>query len=134
MGRSILIVLKQVFNIESYWKVIVYYNVDYNFFSSIAFELYKCGASVGTVEDAYYMLSRNKAKAATFSNTHDHVSIVLFNSHDSIADYLNSIVHEAEHIKQAMLKAYSIEDKGEPPAYTMGYLVSQMWRVFKNFI
>ncbi len=35
-------------------------------------------------------------------------------------DYINSIVHEAEHIKQAMLKAYRVEDKGEPPAYTIG--------------
>ena len=49
-------------------------------------------------------------------------------------DYLNSIIHEAEHIKQAMLKAYDVDDIGEPPAYTIGYLVMKMYEVFKIFI
>ena len=48
--------------------------------------------------------------------------------------YNNSIVHEAEHIKQAMLRTYEVEDEGEAPAYTIGYLVSQMWHVFKEMV
>ena len=43
-------------------------------------------------------------------------------------------MHEAVHIKQAMLKAYRVEDKGETPAYTMGYLVGRMWEVFSQNI
>ena len=31
--------IKQLINIDGYWEVIVYYNVDYNFFNDIAFEL-----------------------------------------------------------------------------------------------
>ena len=27
--------IKQVFNIEEYWKVVVYYNVDYNLYNYI---------------------------------------------------------------------------------------------------
>lgn len=49
-------------------------------------------------------------------------------------EYLNSIVHEAEHVKQAMLDEYDIEDAGEYPAYTMGYLVMRMYDVFKDII
>jgi hypothetical protein len=33
-----------------------------------------------------------------------------------------------------MLKAYYVEDKEEPPAYTIGYLISKMWRVFRQFV
>lgn len=30
--------------------------------------------------------------------------------------------------KQAMLEAYKVDDKGEKPAYTIGYLTSKMWK------
>ena len=80
------------------------------------------------------MMYSGKAKAVTFSSPMKHISIVLFNIHKNKSDYINSIVHEAEHIKQAMLKAYQVEDRGEAPDYTIGYLVSRMWEVFKGFI
>lgn len=51
---------------------------------------------------------------------------MLFNIHKSYYDYVNSIVHEAEHVKQAMLNYYSISDEGEEPAYTIGYLAMKM--------
>lgn len=86
------------------------------------------------ISDVNFLMSRNKAKAVTYSNLSEHISIVLFNHHKSPKDYLNSIVHEAEHIKQAMLKVYRVEDKGEPPAYTIGYIVMRMYEVFKYFI
>lgn len=60
-----------------------------------------------------------------------HISIVVFNRHDDMEDYINSLVHEAEHVKQAMLHAYDVRDSGEPPAHTVGYLVSRMWEVFQ---
>lgn len=52
--------------------------------------------------------------------------------YSSLPDYLNSIVHEAEHVKQAVLKAYRIDDFGEEPAYTVGYIVERMYRAFRN--
>jgi hypothetical protein len=43
-------------------------------------------------------------------------------------------VHEAEHIKQAILEAYNVEDRGEAPAYTVGYIVKRMYEVFVKLI
>ena len=79
-------------------------------------------------------MSTGKALAFTQSNLKKHVSIVGFNRHKNSYDYLNSIVHEVEYIKQAMLEAYSVDDKGEPPAYTIGYLIMRMYDTFKNII
>lgn len=124
---------RQVIDVDGYWKVIVYYNVDYNFFSYIVSTLKRINASEETIYKIYSMMSKGKAKAVTYSNLEKHISIVLFNIHDSIEDYISSIVHEAEHVKQAMLMGYKVEDKGEPPAYTVGYLVKEMWKIFKNF-
>ena len=126
--------IKQIFEVEHYWEVIVYYDVNFDLFKDIILEMRGMGAITDSVYEMYDMLANDKAKAATYSNLEKHISLVLFNSHESQEDYLNSIVHEAEHVKQAMLQAYQVEDKGEPPAYTIGYLVSQMYQVFKDIV
>ena len=117
--------IKQLIDINGYWEVIVYYNVDYNFFSDIAFELKAIGSPVERIDDIYYNLKTN-AKAVTCSNLRKHISVVLFNYHKNRYDYVNSIVHEAEHIKQHMLRTYNVDDEGEPPAYTVGYIAMKM--------
>lgn len=126
--------IKQIFYAEHYWKVIVFWNVDYDLFSDIAYELLLVGFSRAAIEGIRKIMMAGQAKAVTCSSIDHHVSIVLFNHHSSKADYINSIVHEAEHIKQAMLKTYDIEDTGEPPAYTIGYLASRMYEVFRHFL
>lgn len=126
--------IRQHFHIEDKWEVIVYYDVDYTLFDRICLELLDIGTSEKTIYKLHKEMSTDRAKGVTVSNASRHISIVLFNLHDSIEDYLNTIVHEAEHIKQAMLKAYDVKDNGEPPAYTVGYIVMRMYRVFKNFL
>lgn len=45
-------------------------------------------------------------------------------------EYHRILTHkEAEHIKQHMLKAYNVDDFGEAPAYTIGYLVMMMLKL-----
>ena len=124
--------IKQVFHVEDYWKVIVYYNVDYDLFDDIYQELRRAAAAIKTISNIYNVMSNGRGKAVTYSNIKQHKSIVLFNLHKSKIDYVNSLVHEAEHIKQAMLEAYNVKDEGEDPAYTIGYLVSKMWKILGN--
>ena len=124
--------IKQLFCVQSYWKVIVYYNLDYNFFFDITRELKRAEINDALLQELQDNMQSGKAKAVTYSNTKQHISIVLFNKHKTFEDYINSIVHEAEHIKQAMLKAYHVKDKGEHPAYTVGYLVIRMWEGFRE--
>lgn len=126
--------IRQQFDIDYYWRVVVYYNVDYNFFGIIANELKEAGLSLKNLHILYIYMKSGYAKAVTYSDLQECISIVVFNKHDSEKDYINSLVHEAEHIKQAMLEAYSVEDKGEPPAYTIGYLVERMWSTFKKLL
>lgn len=120
--------IRQVINVDDYWKVIVYYNIDYDFWHIIDEDLRAIKSPVKE-NDAIYRSMHSTAKAFTISNTSAHISITGFNYHTDALDYINSIAHEAEHIKQAMLKAYNINDIGEPPAYTIGYLVMQMLKI-----
>jgi hypothetical protein len=112
--------------------VVVFYDLDPAFFGDVEFELMMINFSKAAIEEVRETMLSNEAKAVTCSVTHQHSSVVIFNPHISKADYINSIVHEAEHIKQTMLQAYQVEDKGEPPAYTIGYLVMRMYEVFKD--
>ena len=123
--------IRQEFKVKHYWKVVVYYNVDYSLFNYIEEELYDIIHSEKAIDRLYYNMSTYKAKAVTVSSIKKHKSIVLFNYHYSYYDYINSIVHEAEHIKQAMLDAYNVEDYGEPPAYTIGFLSMKMLMILK---
>ena len=118
--------IKQILNVNKYWRVIIYYNVNYNLFNYIANDLYKINIPKRIIKRIYKNMNFGNAKAVTISNIKLHISIVLFNKHNNKYDYLNSIVHEAEHIKQHMLEGYNVNDIGEPPAYTIGYLVMKM--------
>ncbi len=126
--------IREVILVEDYWKIIVYYNIDYNLFNYIAKDFYSIGTSYKTVNRIYKIMKSYKAKGVTLSNKDKHISVVAFNKHKTRLDYINSIVHEAEHVKQAMLKAYKVDDKGEPPAYTIGFIVMKMLesKIFKN--
>lgn len=124
--------IAQHIDVDGFWECVVFYDIDHALFDFIAEELYFLGASRGTIESIKRTLEEGKAKAFTYSNIDRKKSIVGFNRHDRASDYLNSIVHEAEHVKQAMLKTYRVEDSNEPPAYTVGYLVQKMYSVFKE--
>jgi hypothetical protein len=126
--------VRQEFSVDGYWQVIVYYSLDYDLFFPIVRELEEIGFSDKDIMKLYSELKYGRAKAVTCSSLEHKVSIVLFGEHQTKKDFINSIVHEAEHIKQAMLDAYGIEDKGEPPAYTIGYLVGRMYSVFRYFL
>ena len=123
--------IRQVLNVDSYWKVIVYYNIDYNLFDYIVTDLRAIGISTRTIRKIYRTMSSHRAKGVTITHKKIPCSVVLFNTHSNKYDYVNTIVHEAEHIKQAMLAYYNVDDADEPPAYTVGYLVMKLLSMMK---
>ena len=120
--------IKRIININNYWKVIVYYNIDYNFFDYVENDLLYYGTPVESIKRIYHNM-RTTAKAFTYSNDKYRVSIVGFNIHSDKYDYINSIIHEAEHVKQAMLNYYNIKDEGENAAYTVAYIATKMLQI-----
>ena len=126
--------IRQEFNVRSYWKVVVWWNLDYHFFDIVLNDIRVMGIDDETVRDIYKIMKSGRAKAVTISNVSKHASLILFNSHSNKIDYINSIVHESVHVKQAMLESYHVEDEGEAPAYTMGYLVSRIWEGFRKLL
>ena len=120
--------IKRIINIANYWEVIVYYNIDYNFFDYIAKDLKYYSTPIENIKRIYHNM-RTNAKAFTCSSYYYRVSIVGFNIHSDKYDYINSIIHEAEHVKQAMLNYYNIKDEEENAAYTVAYIAMKMLQV-----
>ena len=118
--------IKKIFSIDNKWKVIVYYNIDYNLFDYIANDIYDLGMNNKLVNRVYKMMKSGRAKAVTISSPVKKCSIVAFNVAKSDYDLINSIAHEAVHIMEAMLNYYNVDIKGENPAYTIGHLVQIM--------
>lgn len=120
--------IKRVVNLNNYWKVIAYFDINYNFSYVIVNDLRKIGCKEKLINSVLYNMFNHKAKAVTISSIKYKTSIVLFNNHENYYDYINSVVHEAEHIKQSILYAYNVEDYGEAPAYTVGAVASKLLR------
>lgn len=122
--------IRQIINVDNHWRVIVYYNVNYALHNFIKRDI---SLPVEEFDDIFNALM-TKAKAVTI-NLYDYkTSIVLFKRHNTEKDYINSLVHEAEHIKEAMLNYYNVDNYGEPPAYTIGFLIGEMYKVFRTII
>lgn len=120
--------IKHIINVSNYWEVIVYYNIDYNFFDYIVKDLKSYNTPVESIRRIYRNMT-STAKAFTYNNSYYKVSVVGFNIHSDKYDYINSIIHEAEHVKQAMFKYYNIKDKGENAAYTVAYIAMKMLQI-----
>lgn len=118
--------IKKVFNIDNKWKVIVYYNIDYNLFDYIAADIHNLGMNNKLINRVYKEMKNSIAKAVTISSPVKKCSIVAFNPTKSNYDLINSIAHEAVHVMEAMLNYYNIDIEGEDPAYTVGHLVQIM--------
>lgn len=125
--------IKQIFHIERYWKVIVYYNVDYDYFDVIAKDLRLISTPIEGIDAIYHKLLTS-AYGVTITNSSKRTSVVLFNIHKFKSEYISTIIHEAEHIKQAILKYYNVPDKGEDAAYTIGYISKRMFDVVRYII
>ena len=122
--------IKQVINVDNKWKVIVYYNINYNLFHIVRDTLKSISVKEKVINRIAYLLLTGGVKAFTISNSKLKITVVGFNPHKTKEDYINSIVHEIEHVKQHMLKAYDVPDRDEEPAYTMGYLAMKMMMFF----
>lgn len=126
--------IKQNINLHNKWLVIVYYNVDYNQFDFIRQQFLGISSPVEEIDNIYETMVTRRAKAVTCTSREHHVSIVLFNKHASVNDYVSSIVHEAKHVIDDIMKEYHIKNYGEPPAYAIGYLVKRMYSCFSKYL
>lgn len=98
--------IRQDISIDGYWKIIVVYN-----------------AFLGSKDTGFTHTDFNKKR-----------SIVGISKTTSKAQLMNTIVHEAKHVQSHICEYYNVNENSEKAAYLIGYIVQQMYNVFKTMI
>lgn len=98
--------IRQDIDINGYWKIIVAYDVE-----------------LGQKDGGF-----------TYTDFKRKQSIVGIGKSTSNSQLLNTITHEAKHVQSHICKYYNIKEDGEDAAYLIGYIVQQMYQVFKNVL
>ncbi len=108
------------------WYVMVYYDVYPEQLDEIGDALLASGASREMVDEALYVL-RDKDTGYTFTNYHDHFSVIVISHTTSAEQALDTIIHEIKHLVEHISSYYSVNPKDELAAYLQGEVGRNMF-------
>ena len=120
--------LKQQFKIRKYdWDVVIYYTVDEKQKTEIVTELKELQPDKGTFEK----LERNLMNAELdtgfiYSSFYKQYSIIFIHKASSIGEFVNTLVHEKNHLEMHMCEALDINPYSEEAAILSGEMAMQM--------
>ena len=126
----------QRFYIDKYdWQVMVLYEVGSSDTNIVIRMLEYICSDNDIINTAYENVSNGKPNTGfTYSDYDKQLSFMVIGKTTSIRETLNTIVHEANHLKSHIATAYGIDEKGEEVCYLIGNIVKTMYDVFRKFI
>lgn len=126
----------QHFNIPKYdWDIEVYYDVNKYDINFCIKKLKRLTTKTKTYKECYETLYTNKLnRAYVYSSYNRKLSIVFIGEHSSTGEFINTITHEANHIKSHIATYYDIDEKEEEVCYMIGNIVEEMSETFIRFI
>ena len=99
-------VIRQDIDIDGYWKLIVAYNV--------------------------YLGKQDRG--FTHTDFNKRISIIGISDYSSIGELLDTITHEVKHLVSHICKYYNINEDSENASYLTGYVIKNMYKVFKRYL
>ena len=119
--------IKSVIDVDGYWSVVLFVDVDYDRYDIIESALTDILAPISVIDDIYNKISYKFNSGVTFSNPEFKTSVVCINKTTSREELINTISHEADHVQDAICKYYNVPLDSEDAAYLIGYLVGKMY-------
>ena len=119
---------RQQLKVRKYdWNVIIYYTVDEEQKTNIVTELKKLQPSRETLDK----LERNLMNAELdtgfiYSSFYKKYSIIVIHKASSIGEFVNTVVHEKNHLEMHICEALDINPYSEEAAILSGELAMQM--------
>ena len=71
-------------------------------------------------------------KGYTYSNYRKRQSVMMIGRATDWDQFQDTVAHELRHVVDDIVRCYNIENRGEPPAYTQGYIARQMASVIRQ--
>ena len=119
--------IKSVIDVDGYWSVVLFVDVDYDRYDIIESALTDILAPISVIDDIYNRISYKFDSGVTFSNPDFRTSVVCINKTTSREELINTISHEADHIQDTICEYYDVPLDSEDAAYLIGYLVGKMY-------
>ena len=111
----------QHLSIEGYWTVTVVYDVWPSDLQEVARLMRRVGASQKMIDEATDNLSGWNA-GYTLTSFGWQESIVFIGRATSLREFLNTVVHEVDHVQDHVAEYYGVRLGSEQAAYLQGYI------------
>lgn len=110
------------FNIDKYdWKVYLYLNADKSDIELILHKLHELHCDYHKAMQAYKTISNDYInKGFTYTNYNENTSLIIICKAENKSQYINTIVHELNHLKSHIATMYNLDEKGEEVSYLIG--------------
>ena len=119
--------IKSTIDVDGYWSIVLFVDVDYDNFDIIESALTDILAPISVIDEIYDKISYELNSGVTFTNSNFKTSIVCINKASSKEQLINTISHEAYHVQSAICDYYNVSLDSEDAAYLMGYIVGKMY-------
>lgn len=117
------------------WLIDVYYGVTCFHICTIMDNLHEIGCDGRNAKQAYENLSSGDLNTGlTYSNYHNHHTVMVVGIADSPEQFANSLTHEIGHIVAHIGKTYRLDMYGEEVCYLAGKIAQSTFIVAKHFM
>lgn len=127
---------RQVIHIPEYeWTAYVYYDTTQYNTDEILNKLYSLGCSEkGILRTRKQLLGGGYNNGFTYSNRSLKQSVVSLGRASEFAQFLNSFVHELQHLSTHIAQANGINLDGEEICYLSGWIAQEMYPILIYYL
>lgn len=127
---------RQVIHIPEYeWTAYVYYDTTQYDTDEILNKLYSLGCSEkGILRTRKQLLGGGYNNGFTYSNRVLKQSVVSLGRASEFAQFLNSFVHELQHLSTHIAQANGINLDGEEICYLSGWIAQEMYPILIHYL
>lgn len=128
--------IKQNIYLKEYkWYVTVFYNTSIDNLNDIINKLKEMDISKNDLYLAYENIIDNKINTGfIYTNFKKRETLITIGKANSKEEFINTVVHEANHLQSHIATYYDIDEKGEEVSYLIGDIVKRMYSIFKKII
>lgn len=127
---------RQVIHIPEYeWTAYVYYDTTQYDTDEVLNKLYSLGCSEkGILRTRKQLLGGGYNNGFTYSNRSLKQSVVSLGRASEFAQFLNSFVHELQHLSTHIAQANGINLDGEEICYLSGWIAQEMYPILIHYL
>lgn len=113
--------IRDYIDIDRHWGILAYYDAVPDDFSQLGPILREFGCPESEIAYASTVIAQTN-KAFVFNVPWARMSVMVVSPVTHPAQFLNSFMHEADHLQTAILQYYGVPQGTEPAAYLQGYI------------